>query len=200
MKFSRFTLLAALAGTTSAFVIPSSHNLATQRQQGKPAFMALEDLEAKLLGKSAPAPAPKPATQAPAPKPAPAPKQAPAPKPAPTPKPVPAPKPVPVTVAKVAPPPPVVKAVPKVVPPPPPRPASSASDDLLVVKGLALGGAPLALGALGVLAASREFLSKTAERRQQIEEKIAAQEAAQAKKASAASSVDAGGLFGAAVS
>ena len=61
-----------------------------------------------------------------------------------------------------------------------------------------MGGAPLALGALGVLAASRGVLAGTVARRQKIQEDIAQREAA--KKAKIELEADAGGLATAAVS
>ena len=163
MKFSRLTLLVALApaGGAAAFTVPHQVGVArhshTRPQQPATLHMAIEDLEAKLLG-TTPAPAEKPK-----PKPKPAPQQPPAPKPAPAPKPVvekPAPKPAPVVKAPPAPKPapaapkpaPVVKvaapaapappAKKKVLPPPPPpkpvvvRPAASAETSFdTVVKG-----------------------------------------------------------------
>lgn len=62
---------------------------------------------------------------------------------------------------------------------------------------VALGGAPLALGALGALAAGRGALAGTAARRQKIQEEIAAREAA---KRSLEADVDSGGLVAATVS
>jgi hypothetical protein len=56
-----------------------------------------------------------------------------------------------------------------------------------------LGGAPLALGALGALAAARGALAGTAVRREKIQEQIAAQEAK--KKLAAQQEVDAEGII-----
>ena len=133
-------LLVALApnGGAWAFSVPhhqfgvARHTSPTTRQPTVALHMALEDLEAKLLG----TPAAAPPAEKPKPKPAPAPKAAvvvekPAPKPAPVkaaPAP-PAPKPAPVVVKPA---PVVVKPAPapapikkKVVPPPPPPKAAA---------------------------------------------------------------------------
>jgi hypothetical protein len=104
----------------------------------------------------------------------------------------PAPAPAPVKVVKK-------KVEPKPVPPPKPvakKPPASESDPVL--KGVALGAAPLVLAPLVILAGGRDFLTKTAARREAIQEGIAAREAAQAKK-KAAAEVDFGGVAGAAV-
>jgi len=62
---------------------------------------------------------------------------------------------------------------------------------------VALGGAPLALGALGALAAGRGILSGTAARRQKIQDQIAAREA---EKKRIQAEADPGGLATATVS
>ena len=64
---------------------------------------------------------------------------------------------------------------------------------------VALGGAPLALGALGILAAGRGVLSGTVARREKIQQDIAQREAQKAKQAKQAQA-DAGGIAAAAVS
>jgi hypothetical protein len=220
MKFSKCVLLAAIAPSVMGFapMRPVHQRPATS------ALNALEDLEAKLLGGDEPAkkaekkkPAPKPT---PAPKPVKKEKSKPtaevnsmkaelealkstpvaSPKPSPAPKPTPAPKPVkPVKekpVPKVVPPPPKAVKPKPVVPKPPAHPAGP--DALAVPKGVALGAAPLVLGPVVALAASRDFLSKTAARREAIQQEIAAREAALAKKKGSAE-VDFGGVAGAAV-
>jgi hypothetical protein len=193
MKFSRITLVAAFAPTAAAFVLPIRPNVGSQRDQLKPAFMALEDLESKLLGTKATEPTKRKSV----PKPEPKPEPKPAPKPVPQVKIVSPPKPVPEVKRKTT----TVASRP---PPAPPAPIksvpSTATDDLALVKGVALGTAPLALGALAALAAGRDVLSKTAARREEIQKKIAAQEAAEKKKSSNVSEIDGGSLVGAAVS
>ena len=112
----------------------------------------------------------------------------PAPEPKKKSKPAPAPKPVKA--------PPAPKPAPVVKPPAPP----AAPDANAVPKGVALGAAPLVVAPVVALAAGRDFLSKTAARRQAIQEEIAAKEAALAAKKKAQADVDFGGLAGAAVS
>jgi hypothetical protein len=73
------------------------------------------------------------------------------------------------------------------------------SDPSAIPLGVVLGGAPLVLAPLVALAAGREFLSKTAARRSQIEEDIAAREAAKNKPVIGAD-VDGAGLASAVVS
>ena len=214
MKFTKFAVLLAIAPAASGFVAPT-HQFARPVSS---VSMSLEDLESKLLDVGAPAapkvkaekpkPAPKPKAEKPAPKP----KEE---KPQPAPKPKaekPAPKPKPEKVKKVAPAPVVaapapapvpVKASkakvekPKPVPAPPAPPAPSASSDA-ILKGVALGGAPLALGGLAALAAGRSALSSTLERRTQIQKEIEAAE--KAKKAAVNAEVDGAGVAGALVS
>ena len=94
-------------------------------------------------------------------------------------------KPKPVPVAKA----PVVKAV---------TPAAT-KDPNAVPAGVALGAAPLLLAPVALLAAGRGALQGTKERRDKIQQEIAAFEAAKAKKAVAAE-VDGGGVVSALVS
>ena len=203
MKFTRLTLCAAVAVSTSvsAFVIPSTQNVAIQRKQSSPVFMALEDLEMKLLGKTSEKPISKASAPKPKPESKPEPKvvtkaaSKPEPKPART---LAVAKPAPVPIVVNAPPP--VKPTPKAVVPPPKPAAVQTADDFTLVKGIAAGTAPLALGALGVLAAGRDFLTKTAARREEIQNKIDAQEAARAAKAKIGADIDGDSLFGAVVS
>lgn len=134
--------------------------------------------------KPKPIPKPKPAPVPKAVQPAPAPKVE-KPKPVPKPKPVVVEKPKAVVVEK---PKPVAKQVKKPLPPPPkPQPAAS-GDFQTIAAGVALGGAPLALGALGALAAVRGALAGTAARREKIQEQIAARE--EQKKLAAQQDVD----------
>ena len=91
----------------------------------------------------------------------------------------------------------VVKPKPTKAVAPPKKPVESDPDAGLI--GVALGSAPLILVPLVALSAGRDFLSKTAARRAEIEAEIAAQAAAKAKKART-SEVDSGGLAKAAVS
>ena len=91
----------------------------------------------------------------------------------------------------------VTKPKPAKVVAPPKKPVESDPDAGVI--GVALGSAPLVLLPLVALSAGRDFLTKTAARRAEIEAEIAAQAAAKAKKARTAE-VDAGGLAKAAVS
>lgn len=168
----------------------------TPKKAEKPAAQKLGvDLKAELSSTSIPTPSPAPA---PAPKKAPVAKKekptAPVKPPAPAPAPVkPAPvKAAPVKVEKPKP----EKPKPKAPPAPPKAPAEP--DALAVPKGLALGAAPLVVAPVVALAAGRDFLSKTAARREAIQKEIAAKEAAMAKK-KASAEVDFGGVVGAAV-
>jgi hypothetical protein len=68
------------------------------------------------------------------------------------------------------------------------------SCSLFVDATVALGAAPLVLGALGALAAGRSALAGTAARRQAIQDDIAKKQAAAAAKKAAALEVDGGGL------
>lgn len=90
---------------------------------------------------------------------------------------------------------PITKA--KSVVAPPKKPAESDPNAGLV--GVALGAAPLVLVPFVALSAGRDFLTKTAARRAEIEAEIAAAEAAKAKKARDAQ-VDSAGLAKAGVS
>ena len=80
---------------------------------------------------------------------------------------------------------------------PPKKPTESDPNAGLV--GVALGAAPLVLVPFVALSAGRDFLTKTAARRAEIEAEIAAAEAAKAKKARDAQ-VDSAGLAKAGVS
>jgi hypothetical protein len=105
-----------------------------------------------------------------------------------------APKPKPAPVARVETP----KPKPKALAPPAPPKAPARVDGNAVPAGIALGAAPLVLAPLLALSAARETLGKTAARRQQIQDEIAASKAAIKRKQNA--QVDSGGLVGALVS
>ena len=223
MRFTKFAVLAIVAPVASAFVVPRSANVNHKiaiHQPVAPLSMALEDLESKLLGTTPePKKAAPPAKQAPN-KMAPPTKQAPkkpesdnlamslsdikyestppkklvkAGKPPPKPKAVrekPPPKPKVVREKKV-----VVERKKVVRPPPPPKPVKP-SDANTVVQGVAIGAVPLvALPAIALLA-GRDFLSKTAGRRQAIQEEIAVRALEKERKNA---EVDAGGLVKAVV-
>jgi len=172
--------------------------------------MALSDLEKKLLEPESAKPAPKKVEKKVEKKAAPAPAPAPVkatsgkasydlggietkPKPekkAPPPKvEKPAPKPKPVPVAKA---PPAAKPAPVVKEP-------VAKDPNALPAGVALGAAPLLLAPVALLSAGRGALQGTKDRREKIQQEIAAFEAAKAKKA-VSSEVDGGGLVTALVS
>jgi hypothetical protein len=118
-----------------------------------------------------------------------------------------APKPVPAPISAPAPPakkqdrPNRAKVV---VATPPPKPvaakAEAIKDPNAGPLGVALGAAPLLVAPLVALTAARGALGKTAARREQIQEEIAAKERAAKAKASATASVDSGGVVGALVS
>ena len=89
----------------------------------------------------------------------------------------------------------------------PPRPVRAVVAKSEAVKdpnaglvGVALGAAPLLLAPVVALAAAKGALSKTAARREAIQEQIAEKAAAAAKKAEPNPSADAGGIVGAVVS
>jgi len=126
-------------------------------------------------------PAPKPKKE----KPAPVKKE----KPAPVKKEKPAPKPKKVKPA------PVVKA-----PTPPPKSTSVATKDPNAGLGVVVGGAPLLLAPLVALSATRGALSKTAARREAIQEAAAEKERQAKAKAAVDTDVDGGGVVGALVS
>ena len=134
-------------------------------------------------------PAPKPKKEKPAPvkkeKPAPVKKE----KPAPVKKEKPAPKPKKVKPA------PVVKA-----PSPPSKSTSVATKDPNAGLGVVVGGAPLLLAPLVALSATRGALSKTAARREAIQEAAAEKERQAKAKAAIDTDVDSGGIVGALVS
>jgi hypothetical protein len=111
------------------------------------------------------------------------------------PKPVKVEKPKPVK--KVVAPTPVVKKMvaPKAPMKKPAAVATKPSDATTVAEGLALGAAPLIVAPLVALAAGRSFLSKTAARRQVIQEASAAKALKEKKK----SEVDPGGVVAALV-
>lgn len=225
MKFSTFAVL-SLGASASAFV--PSVNRAFTRSKPLFALEDLEaKLLAPPTAKSV-AEKTKPAPKAKVEKPKPAPKVE-KPKPTPTakveapppPKAVPLPKAASTTkaskkgdaydftgVAEKKKAPLTLKAVPRTTPivtkpkpakvvAPPKKPVESDPDAGVI--GVALGSAPLVLLPLVALSAGRDFLTKTAARRAEIEAEIAAQAAAKAKKARTAE-VDAGGLAKAAVS
>merc|ERR1711906_86587 len=168
----------------STFAVPSTLRMAKQ-----PAY----DLDLGDLDFSTPAPAPAPAPkQSPAPKPVRKPKPEKAP---PTPKPkkaAPAPKPEKVA---PAPKPKAERASKKVVTPPvpPQKPdlPKPKSDPNAGPVGVALGAAPLLFAPVAALAAARGALSKTVERREQIQ--AFAAEAAAKKKLEPNPEIDSGG-------
>lgn len=211
-----------------AFVAPFGGQRTAFTSSPVSRFMALEDLEAKLLdekpkkteakkpaeAKKAEAKKPAPAAGKPAPKPketlelpkyedlsarAPAKPKAEKPKPAPKPKPEPRPPPKKVVFEKPPKPAPAApkpkverkKPTPKPRPTPPVKPqkkavTSSAPDPNAIPTGLALGAAPLLLAPIVALGGARSVLAKTAARREQIQQEIAAKKAAEAKRALAA--------------
>jgi len=87
---------------------------------------------------------------------------------------------------------------------PPPKPVAAKADAVKDPNagplGVALGAAPLLVAPLIALTAARGALGKTAARREQIQEEIAAKERAAKAKVSATASVDSGGVVGALVS
>lgn len=151
-----------------------------------------------------PAPTPEPKKKA-APKAKKAPEPAPAPAPAPKPEPkkkvtkkvekaVPTPDPISAKLETLkAPKTPAPKAPPKTPPAPKKSTPASTSDSSALPLGVALGAAPLVAAPVVALSAGRSFLAKTQARRAEIQEEIAAQEAAKAKK-KLDSQVDAGGV------
>lgn len=216
MTFSRSSFLVAVGlWSASGFIFPQTHF-------GRPnvRLYAIEDLEAKLLGTPEPAPVPSKDVK---PKPVPEkPKREPKPvaeKPKREPKPVPEkpkrvpekpkvvsekpksePKPAPKPVRVLKSPPAVVLTKPP--PPPPSMPKVTlpkVPDTGTIGTGIALGAAPLLLAPLVALGAGRSFLANTAARREQIQQEMAAREAA-LKKQQRAAEVDAGGLATAVVS
>lgn len=221
MRYSSVALLAILA-SASAFV--PSQNAAAFLRSTK--LYSLDDLESKLLAppeeakpkKSKPAPKPKPAkVQKPKPAPKPKPEKAKpkfellqdkpsvpakAAKPAPAKKTVAAKKPAPAVEKKPVAKKPVVtkKAAPVVLPKPKPAPEVTAEQDPLAVPGgILLGSAPLIALPAAIAVLGRETLVNTLERREKIQQEIAAIEAAKAKQAAAAD-VDGGELTKALVS
>jgi len=260
MRFSKLAVLAIVAPTASAFVVPNQQSRLpfAGKAASRPLNMAIEDLEAKLLGteekpkkqakrvekkegkpkpekrgtaKKEPEKSPlslsdieyefatpaakekpskpekkQPASRAEKPKPE---KKKPAPR-AEKPKPEKKQPPqrevkkreIPKREIKVLEPPkfqapslPQPAKKPKKPVPVAPSKASSGTDT--VVKGVALGAAPL-LAPLVALGAGRSFLTKTAQRRQKIQDEVAEFEAKKKKRQEQAD-IDAGGLFTAVV-
>lgn len=205
MKFSKFVVLAVAAPVAAAFVTPqgtSPHDpLAFGIHRSAPLSMAglddtsFDSLQSKLLGKPVireiekavevkvpKPPAPKPELKKPAPKPE---NKKPAVKPESA-------KPVLPTPVLPLPKPP---ALPKVATAGGTR--SAAPDSGIVVKGVALGAAPLLLPLLA-LGAGRDVLTKTAARRDTIQKEIAAREEAERKRKLQAQA-DGGGIAAATV-
>ena len=110
-------------------------------------------------------------------------------------------KPAPVKKEKPAPKPKKVKPAPVVkAPSPPPKSTSVATKDPNAGLGVVVGGAPLLLAPLVALSATRGALSKTAARREAIQEAAAEKERQAKAKAAVDTDVDSGGIVGALVS
>jgi hypothetical protein len=230
MKFSHIAVLAVVAPLASSFapvVRQNAYRVNSLQKSKSPydldltgiTFPEPEPIKAapvknEPVKKAKKAPEPKPEPPKPAPKPEPKAQKAKTP-PAPVPEPA-----KPASQAKK-----VTKAAPVVVPaktdaltakvqslkappasksvptPPPPKPSAPASSDSSAVPlGVALGGVPLLLAPIIALGAGRDILAKTAARRAQIQEEIAAEKAAQAKKAAANAQADGSGVAKALVS
>jgi len=109
-------------------------------------------------------------------------------------------KPAPVKKEKSAPKPKKVKPAPVVKAPSPPKSTSVATKDPNAGLGVVVGGAPLLLAPLVALSATRGALSKTAARREAIQEAAAEKERQAKAKAAVDTDVDSGGIVGALVS
>jgi len=109
-------------------------------------------------------------------------------------------KPAPVKKEKPAPKPKKVKPAPVVKASPPPKATSVATKDPNAGLGVVVGGAPLLLAPLVALSATRGALSKTAARREAIQEAAAEKERQAKAKAAVDTDVDSGGVVGALVS